>query len=206
MNMSELITTDVLTDAGKIDRFLAENGEEQPSLETSLSMIRSVDAELFAQRSEDVWGTTAGSKETTLVSKFRATVEKLEDARNEASAWTGDTEDAFHKALEKVRKPLKDLESKAGEVGSALQDISDAWSKSIMGWVAEICSIVGMIVGIIGVVVTIATGLSGIGAVVGLVVGVIGVIISIAGYIASEQDGKNDKLEALQEAMAAMKS
>jgi len=203
MTLRELIDDGVLADARKIDNFLREHDEPLPSLESTLRLVRDIDADRLRQVGQDVWGTGGEDGRNLVGTRFDDCIDGLDLANRQTSAWTGDAHNAYATRVDKIKAGVNGMRRPVVDVGDALVAIADAWDQVFGRSFADILAIIGLILSIIGVIVALAVeilaGWTGIGAVVGLVIGVLSIIVgavSIWWTIHSQEQSKIDALEA----------
>lgn len=207
--LKEIIDDGVLADARKVDDFTRKYDPSQPSLESTLRLVRDVDTDALRRIGRDVWG-VGGSEGADLVRKsFDACVEELDRAGSQASAWTGEANNAYKKRIDQIKGGPKSkgglyaMRSPSEDVGQALVDMGDAFDKIFGGTAADIFTILGLVVAAIGAVVAVIAGWTGIGAIIGLIVAIVGLIIAACGFYFSMQAVEEGKIEAAKDASAA---
>ncbi|EIE98287.1 hypothetical protein [Saccharomonospora glauca] len=102
--LKDLIDEDLLTDARKVDSFLRDHGEDLPSIENTLRLVRDIDTDRLRTVAKDVWGTGGEAGKDLVGTKFDACITKLDEARRESSSWTGDGKNAYAQRIEKIKK------------------------------------------------------------------------------------------------------
>lgn len=203
MGLRDLIDDGVLADARKIDSFLREHGEQLPSLESTLRLVRDIDVDRLRQVGEDVWGTGGEAGANLVGTHFDGCIKGLDLANQQTSAWTGDAHNAYVTRVDKIKAGIDGMRRPSVDVGEALVAIADAWDQVFGRSFGDILAIIGLILSIIGVIVALVVevlaGWTGIGAVVGLVIGVLSIIVgavSIWWTIHSQEQAKIDALAA----------
>lgn len=199
MKVADLIDESVLTDARKVDDFVKEHGERQPSIENTLRLVRDIDTDGLRRIGKDVWG-TGGEGNDLIGRSFDDCLAELDKASTNAAAWTGNAKNAYSERLTRTKNAINGMRGPAEDVGKSLVAIADAWDEKFGHSLADILTIIGVIVAIIGVIVAIATGWTGVGAVIGLVVAVIGLIVAVASYLVAEHDKEQAKIDSLHDA------
>jgi hypothetical protein len=201
MKLRDLIDESVLADARKVDNFVRKHDPSQPSIENTLRLVRDVDTDVLRRIGKDIWG--VGESGDLVRTSFDNCTGELDRASNQASAWTGDANNAYKVRIDKIKKAIVDMRSPSQDVGEALVALGDTFDSIFGGTLVDILTILGLIISIIGVIVAIVFFETGIGAIIGLVVAVIGLLIAAAGFYFSMQAVEENKIKALDAASAA---
>lgn len=204
MKISDLIDEGVLADAREIDNFAREHGEDLPSLENTLRLVRDVDTDRLRAVGKDVWG-IGGEEGADLVgTSFDKCIVELDKANRESASWTGEASNAYANRVNKTKTAINDMRKPSQDVGKALVEIADAWDRVFGSSFADILAIIGLILSIIGVIVAliveIVAGWTGIGAVVGLIIGVLAIIVGAVSIWWTIKSNNDAKVEALKSA------
>lgn len=200
MQLRDLITEDVLEGAAEIDAFVQKHGPDLPSLNSTLRLVRDVSTDRLRTVGKDVWGTGGEGGADLVGNSFDNCIVELDRASTSAASWTGDGKNAYSQRLTKTKKALNDMREPSEDVGQGLVAIADAWDQKFGHSLADIITIIGVVVAIIGVIVAVVFFETGIGAVIGLVVAIIGLIIAVASFIVAENDKEQAKIDALNSA------
>lgn len=204
MALEDVIDDGLLSDAREVDSFLREHGEDLPSVENTLRLVRDISTDRLRTVAEDVWGTGGEEGNDLIGTKFDACVAKLDEAIRESSAWTGDGKNAYALRIEKTKKALDSMRKPSADVGQALEEIADAWDQVFGRSVADILALIGLALSIIGVVVAliveISAGWTGVGAVVGLVIGILSILVGAVSIWWTIHSNNQAKIDALQAA------
>lgn len=199
MKVKDLIDESVLNDARKVDGFVKEHGRSLPSIEQTLRLVRDIDTDGLRKVGKEVWG-TGGEGSDLVGTSFDDCIAQLDKASTNAAAWTGEGKNAFSERVKRTKSAMNGMRGPAEDVGKSLVAIADAWDQKFGHSMADILTIIGVIVAAIGVVVAVATGWTGVGAIIGLVVAVIGLIVAVASYLVAENDKEQAKIESLHDA------
>lgn len=207
--LKDLITEDVLADAGKVDKFVRKYDPSQPSIESTLRLVRDVDTDALRRIGRDVWG-VGGSEGADLVrTSFDACAGELDRAVSQASSWTGKAKNAYGDRINQIKGGagqsggLNAMRSPSEDVGQALVALGDAFDQFFGGTMADIFTILGVIIAAIGLVIEIVAWWTGAGAIIGLVVAIVGLLIAACGFYFSRKAVEENKIKKLEAASAA---
>lgn len=200
--MRGLITESLLSDAREIDGFVRQHGPRLPSVEATLRIVREIDPETFRRIGRDVWGTGQSDGAAELGKCIDACTEHLIKAANEASAWTGDANNAYTARINSMKKALSEMRAPVNDVGQKLVELADGFEFKVADLWNNIFSLVGVILGILGVIAGIIVGLTGIGAIIGLILGVLGLLVGIAAWWLSLKFKADEQIAKCNEASA----
>lgn len=207
--LKDLIDEDVLADARKIDKFTRKHDPGLPSIENTLRLIRDVDTDVPRRVGRDVWG-VGGSEGADLVrTSFDKCVTELDRAVSQAGAWTGEAKNAYGDRINQIKgsedqhRGLHAMRSPAEDVGQALVDMADSFDSRFGESVADIFTVIGLVIAAIGAVVAIATFETGVGAIIGLVIAILGLIVAVVCQVAAENSYYQNHVTACEDASAA---
>ncbi|WP_019809130.1 hypothetical protein [Saccharomonospora halophila] len=204
--LSEMIDEQVLADAGKVDSFVREHGENLPSVENTLRLVRDIDTDRLRAVATSVWGVGGEDGAGDFGKNVESCVTELDEAVSRAASWTGEAKNAYSERIEKIKTALGDMKPPAEDVGIALREVADSWDQLFGRSVADILALIGAAVSVIGliatVVIEVAAGWTGVGAVIGLVIGIISVLVGVASIWWTIRSNEQSKIEALETASA----
>jgi hypothetical protein len=95
------------------------------------------------------------------------------------------------------------MRSPSEDVGQALVAMGDAFDQIFGHTMADVFTILGLVVSAIGLVVAIIAGWTGVGAIIGLIVAIIGLIVSACGFYFSRKAVEENKIKSCEAASAA---
>jgi len=200
MALKELIDDSVLADARKIDDFARDHGQNLPSIEHTLRLVRDIDTDRLRTVGKDVWGVGGEDGADLVGTSLNACIGGLSKASEQTAAWTGNANNAYVHRVDQTKKALESMERPAQDVGQALVRIADAWDQIFGTSFLDILAIIGLVLSIIGVVVAIIVGLTGVGAIVGLIIGIISLLVAAVSIWWTIHSNEQAKIEALDNA------
>jgi hypothetical protein len=200
MALKELIDDSVLADARKIDDFARDHGQNLPSIEHTLRLVRDIDTDRLRTVGKDVWGVGGEDGADLVGTSLNACIGGLSKASEQSAAWTGNANNAYVHRVDQTKKALESMERPAQDVGQALVRIADAWDQIFGTSFLDILAIIGLVLSIIGVVVAIIVGVTGVGAIVGLIIGIISLLVAAVSIWWTIHSNEQAKIEALDNA------